>query len=82
MLNGFQVGFKPEKLGTRSIHAGGIRALLLARVNTNIIGLVRMCHIKSMMCYLHTSVQTFTSGLAEGMVQHGDCALIPPSHVG
>ena len=62
------------------MRAGGAMALLMARVHTYTICLVgRWCR-DVMLRYLHTTAQRFTEGLASRMVQHGDYALIPPSH--
>ena len=62
------------------MRAGGAIALIMARVNTDTTRLVDRCCINPMLRYLHTTVQTFTEGLVERMVQHGDFALIPPDH--
>ena len=60
--------------------AGGAMALLVARVNTDIIRLMGRWRSKKMLRYLHTTTQTFPEGLASRMVQHGDSALISPTH--
>ena len=62
------------------MRAGGAMSLLMERVNTDTILLVGRWRSNVMMCYLHTTAQTFTEGLASHMVQHGDYALILPAH--
>ena len=79
-LMGPQVGFTLEDISVRSMRAGGARALFITCVNTDTIHLVDRWRINVMLRYLHTTAQTFTEGLALRMVQHGDYALIPPSH--
>ena len=77
---GPQVGFTTEDVSARSMRASGDMALLMARVNTDTIRLVGRWRIDVMLRYLHTTAKTFTEGLASRMVQHGDYALILPSH--
>ena len=67
-----QVGFTPDDVSARSMQAGGDMALLMARVDTYTIRLVGRWRSNAMIRYLHTTVQTFTEGLAARMVQHGD----------
>ena len=55
---------------------GGNMYLLLERVDTNTIRLVRSWYINFMLIYLHNSVNTLTSGLSDFMVEHGDYAFI------
>ena len=77
---GPQVGFTPEDVSAQSMRAGGAMAFLMARVDTDTIRLVGRWRSDVMLRYLHTTVETFTEGLASRMVQHGDYALIPPAH--
>ena len=77
-----QFGFSPEDVTATSILSAGAMAMLLASVDTNNIRLVKRWHINSILIYLHTSAQTFRIGLAALMVQHGDYAIIPPTHEG
>ena len=77
---GPQVGFTPEDVSAQSMRAGGAMALLMAPVDTDTIRLVGRWHSDVILRYLHTTVKTFTEGLALRMVQHGDYALIPPAH--
>ena len=62
------------------MQSSGAMALLMARVNTDMIRLVGRWRSNAMLLYLHTTAQTFTEGIASHMVQHGDYALIPPDH--
>ena len=62
------------------MQASGATALLMAHVNTDTIRLVGRWRSDAMLSYLHTTEQTFTEGLTERMVQHGDYVLIPPAH--
>ena len=57
-------------------------ALLMNRVNLDMIRLVDRCHINTMLGYLRPTAQMFTSGITACMVQHGDYALIPTVHEG
>ena len=75
-----QVGFTLEDVSARLIQAGGAMALFMARVDTDTIRLVGRWCSNVMLCYLHTTAQTFTEGLASRMVQHGYYALIPLAH--
>ena len=62
------------------MRSGGAMALLMAYVDTDTISLVGRWRRDVMLRYLHTTAQTFMEGLASRVVQHGDCALIPPAH--
>ena len=79
---GPQVGFTPDNDSTLLMRAGGVMALLMARVNTDTIRLVGRWHRYSILRYLHMTAHTFTAVLAARMVQHGYYALIPPAHGG
>ena len=76
------MGFIPDNVSARSMQAGGAMALLTSCVDTDTIRLVGMWRSDTMLRYLHTSSQTLTAGLAAHMVQHGNYALIPPTHGG
>ena len=62
-------------------HVRAVRSmtLIMERINTDTIRLVGRWRSDEMLRYLHTTAQTFTEGLAERMVQHGDYALISPT---
>ena len=77
---GPQVGLTPEDVSARSMRAGGVMALLMARVDTDTICIVGRWRSNIMLRYLHTKAQTFIEGLAARMVKHRDYALIPPAH--
>ena len=62
--------------------SGGGMLLLLAIVDTYTIYMVVKWQIEIMLHYPHTPEQKFVAGLVLHMVQHGDYALIPPSHEG
>ena len=55
-------------------------ALLMAHVDTYIICLMGRWRRNVMLRYVHTTAETITEGLTSLMVQHGDYALIPPTH--
>ena len=57
------------------LQASGATDLLMAHVNTDTIHLVGRWRNDAMLSYLHTTEQTFTGGLTERMVQHGDYVL-------
>ena len=81
-ITGLQVVFKPEYVSSCSMPYVGDMDLLLASIDTNTIRLVgRWCR-NFMMCYLHTSSQKYTSGMAVRMVQHGYYDIIPITHRG
>ena len=61
---------------------GSTMALLTARVDQKMIRLVGRWRSNVMLCYLHTTVKTFTAGFAARMAQHRDYALITPAHGG
>ena len=75
-----QVGFTPEDVGARSMRAGGAMDLLMTRFDTDTIRLVGRWRSNVILCYLHTTAQTFTEGLTLHMVQHGGYALVPHAH--
>ena len=77
---GTHVRITPDDVIARSMWAGGAISLLMTRVNTDTISCVGRWRSAAMLCYLHTTAETFTEGIAARMVQHGDYALIPPSH--
>ena len=75
-----QVFFSPEDTRTCSMHAAGAMEILIDRVYTNTIRLVGIWHSDTMMIYLHTTKQNFTSGMEVRMVQYRYYAIIPPTH--
>ena len=79
---GPQVGFTPDDVSARSMQDGGAMDFLMARVDTYTIRLVGRWCSNAMLRYLHTTAQTLTAGRAAHMVQHGNYALIPPTHGG
>jgi len=52
-------------------------ALLLAKVDPDLIRLVGWWRSDVIMCYLHTTAKSFNQGIAARMVSHGNYALIP-----
>ena len=60
----------------------GIMLLLLDGANTSTIRIMGSFSRKSVLLYLHTSVQSFTKVLESRMLQHGEYPLIPPAHEG
>ena len=77
---GPQVVFTPEDVSAQSMRAGGSTALLVARVDIDMIRLMGRWRSNIMLRYLDTTAQTFTEGLTSRMVQHRNYALIPPAH--
>ena len=57
-------------------------ALLLDRVDTDTIRIVRRWRSNTKLRYLQNYNQTFTAGLEVCMVQHGDYRITPPAHMG
>ena len=56
--------------------------LLISRVNMDTIRVLGRWRIYIILCSLHTSAQTFLSGMTACMVYHRYHALIPPAHGG
>ena len=63
VISSLQVGFNPEGVRALSMFAGGYMSMLLKRVDTNTLRLIRSWRINTMLCYLCTSAQTFIEGL-------------------
>ena len=57
-------------------------ALLMAQVDPYTIRLVGRWRRKTILCYLHTTENSFTKGLSDNIFEHGAYALIPPTHSG
>ena len=79
-LMGPRLVFTPEEVSAQLMRADGAMALIMTCVDTDTIRLVGRWRSDVMLCYLHTTAQTVMEGLASCMVQHGDYALIPPTH--
>mmetsp|Transcript_20739 Transcript_20739/g.60329 ORF Transcript_20739/g.60329 Transcript_20739/m.60329 type:complete len:132 (+) Transcript_20739:903-1298(+) len=77
---GDKVGFRAEDVSARSMRAGGAKALLLSKVDSDTIRLVGRWRSDVMLRYLHTMAKPFTQGLASQMVAHGEYTLMPPSN--
>ena len=75
-IMGTQVGFSPEDISARSMRSRSSMDLLMEQVNTDTIKFYGRHCINVMLNYIHMVAQTFTSGLATLMVQHGDYTLM------
>ena len=72
--------FTEGDISTFSIRDGGARDILMEKVDLNTIQLVGQWRSNTIILYLHTMANSFTAGLVVHMLQHGDYALIPPTH--
>ena len=77
---GTQVGFTTEDVSDRSVRTGGTMGLLMDLFDTGMFRLVGRWIINTMLHYLPTTSQAFTSWIVTNIVQHGDYALIPTAH--
>ena len=55
-------------------------ALLMGQVDPDTLGLVGRWRSNTVLCYLQTTVKSFTEGLSIKMFEHGTYVLVPPTH--
>ena len=79
---GPSIGFNEAEISAHSLRAGGEVALLMVWVDPYNICLVGRWRSDTIICYLHTTANSFTKGLSAKMFEHGEYALIPPTHSG
>jgi hypothetical protein len=73
---GFDLGFLPEEVSARSLRAAGATALLVAKVDPDIIQLLGRWRSDEMMRYLHLSASPVMKDFARKML-HADYTLAP-----
>lgn len=78
---GPSIGLLPEDITARSLRAGGAMALLVARVDTDIIRLIGRWRSDEMLRYLHLQAQPVMRNFARLMLQGGDYNFIPGPNV-
>jgi len=80
---GFDLGFLPTEVSARSLRAAGATALLVAKVDPDVIQLLGRWRSDEMMRYLHLSAGPVMKDFARLML-HADYTLAPhqlvPSH--
>jgi len=74
---GPSIGLLPDDITARSLRAGGAMALLVARVDTDIIRLIGRWRLDEMLRYLHLQAQPIMRNFARLMLQGGNYNLIP-----
>ena len=74
---GPDLGFLPQDISARCLQAAGATALLLARVDPDIIRLIGRWRSDEMLRYLHVQAQPLMKTYAQQMLHAGTYALIP-----
>ena len=78
---GPSLGFRPEDVSARSLRAGGANALLLARVDPDIISLIGRWRSDEMLRYLHVQAAPLMADYSKRMLAHGTYNLLPGQEV-
>jgi len=74
---GPDLGFLPSEVSARSLQAAGATALLLARVDTDVIRLIGRWRSDEMLRYLHVQAYPLMRNYSRLMLDAGDYTLIP-----
>lgn len=74
---GPDLGFLPSEVSARSLRAAGATALLLARVDTDVIRLIGRWRSDEMLRYLHVQAYPLMRNYSRLMLDAGDYTLIP-----
>lgn len=74
---GPSIGFLPTDVSARCLRAAGATALLLARVDTDIISLIGRWRSDEMLRYLHIQAYPLMRDYSRRMLNAGDYSLIP-----
>jgi hypothetical protein len=74
---GFSLGFPAQEVSARSLRAGGAMALLVSKVDTDIIQLLGCWRSDEMLRYLHLTAEPIMRNFAQQML-HADYTLSPP----
>jgi hypothetical protein len=72
-----RVGLLPSDVTAKSLRASGAMALLVSRVDTDLIRLLGRWRSDEMLRYLHLQAQPIMQRFAPLMVAHGDYTLLP-----
>ena len=78
---GPSLGFLPEDISARSLRAGGANALLLAKVDTDVISLIGRWRSDEMLRYLHVQAAPLMADYSKRMLAHGTYNLLPGQEV-
>ena len=81
MYLGADIGFLPLDVTAQSLRAAGAQALLLGRVDTDVIRLIGQWRSDVMLCYLHVQAWPLMRDYASIMFQAGTYNLIPNQYV-
>jgi len=71
------LGFLPSDVSARCLRAAGATALLLARVDTDIISLIGRWRSDEMLRYLHIQAYPLMRDYSRRMLNAGDYSMIP-----
>jgi len=71
------LGLSPQDISARSLRAGGAMALLIAKVDTDTIGLIGRWRSDTMLRYLTTQAEPVMRDFSQRMVNHGQFVLLP-----
>ena len=74
---GPELGFLPKDISARSLRAAGAMALLLARVDTDIISLIGRWRSDEMLRYLHVQAAPLMAEYSRRMLEAGSYSLLP-----
>ena len=80
-LGATNIGFFQKEVSARSLRAAGAQALLLGRVDTNIIQLIGRWKSDAMLRYLHVQAFPLMQDYASIMLKAGTYTLIPNQYV-
>ena len=78
---GTDLGFLPSDVSARCLRAAGATALLVGKVDTDVIRLIGRWRSDEMLRYLHVQAAPLMSDFARRMLHAGDYSLIPNQHV-
>ena len=75
------IGFLPDDVSARSLRAGGVNALLLTRVDPDIISLIGRSRSDEMLRYLHVQAAPLMADYSKRMLAAGTYNLLPGQEV-
>lgn len=78
---GPQLGFLPSDVSARCLRAAGATALLLSKVDSDVIRLIGRWRSDEMLRYLHVQAAPLMQGYSRRMLQSSDYSLIPNQSV-
>ena len=74
---GPELGFNPKDVSARCLRAAGANALLLAKIDTNVIQLIGRWRSDEMLRYLHVQARPLMKDFSRKMLAAGQYTLIP-----